>query len=125
MADFEKLITRSSPAVQELASRTRASIRKAVPRAQEKVFFGWRINAFSFDGSMKTMFCAISPLKEYVNIYLGRGTDLKDPAKLLEGAGKKMRHVKVKDAALLKNKALKKLVQDAAKLALPAKKGKK
>jgi hypothetical protein len=34
-------------------------------------------------------------MKTYVNLYLEQGADLDDPDHLLQGTGKKMRHVRI------------------------------
>jgi hypothetical protein len=41
--------------------------------------------------------------------------DLPDPDKLLEGAGKKFRHVKIRNIEDVKRSTLRKLLQDAVK----------
>jgi hypothetical protein len=45
-----------------------------------------------------------------------RGTSLPDPAKLLEGTGKNLRHVKLRTKEDLRKPALKRLIQAAARL---------
>lgn len=45
-----------------------------------------------------------------------RGTSLPDPAKLLEGTGKNLRHVKLRSMEDLGKPTLKKLIQAAARL---------
>ncbi|MGB9436225.1 MAG: hypothetical protein WBQ89_28505, partial [Candidatus Acidiferrum sp.] len=45
-----------------------------------------------------------------------RGTSLPDPAKLLEGTGKHLRHVKLRAIEDLRKPALKKLIRAASRL---------
>jgi hypothetical protein len=45
------------------------------------------------------MICVIMPLKAAVNFGLPRGAELPDPDGLLEGTGKRARHVKVANVA--------------------------
>ena len=115
--DLERMLGQYDAGIRELATQACEFIAKAVPKAGQKVYAGWRTIGFSLDGSMASQFCAVGPQQKYVNIYLMRGTELDDPKALLEGAGKKMRHVKIKEAKDLKNAALKALIKDAAKLA--------
>jgi hypothetical protein len=56
-------------------------------------------------------FAYVNVFKAHVGIGFFLGAELKDPAGLLEGAGKRMRHVKVKPGAALDSKALSALVQ--------------
>jgi hypothetical protein len=115
--DLELMLGHYDAEIRELALQTRDLVARTVPKAKEKVYLGWRNIGFSLDGSMASQFCAIGPQQKYVNIYLMRGTELDDSKSLLEGTGKKMRHVKIKEAKDLKNVALKALIKDAAKLA--------
>ena len=50
-------------------------------------------------------------MKEYVQLFFLRGTELSDPDELLEGTGKKLRHVNLHDAAELKRPALRRLMK--------------
>src|SRR5687768_11550332 len=56
-------------------------------------------------------FAYVNVFKAHVGIGFFLGAELTDPAGLLEGAGKRMRHVKVKPGAALDSKALSALVQ--------------
>lgn len=115
--DLNLMLGQYDAGIRELAMQTCEFIARAIPKAEQKVYAGWRTIGFSLAGTMASQFCAVGPQQKYVNIYLMRGTELDDPKALLEGSGKKMRHVKIKDAKELKNAALKTLIKDAAKLA--------
>jgi hypothetical protein len=58
-------------------------------------------------------FAYVNVFKDHANVGFFLGADLKDPAHLLEGTGKRMRHVKVKPGMPLDSKALGALIQDA------------
>ncbi|MEP7338501.1 MAG: DUF1801 domain-containing protein [Acidobacteriota bacterium] len=113
--DVEQLLGGYDDGVKEIALRTRELISKLVPKADEKVYFGWRNIGFSLDGAMSGQFCSIGPGRKYVNLYFMQGTSLDDPKELLEGTGKNMRHVKIREAGELKNAALKELIKTAAR----------
>ena len=51
-------------------------------------------------------FAYVSVFKAHVNVGFFIGAALKDPARLLEGTGKRMRHVKVRPGEPLNSKAL-------------------
>jgi hypothetical protein len=58
-------------------------------------------------------FAYINVFKAHVSVGFFRGAWLKDPAHLLEGTGKRMRHVKLKPGVALDFKALGTLIQEA------------
>jgi hypothetical protein len=58
-------------------------------------------------------FCYVNTFKSHVNIGFFYGALLEDPAGLLEGSGKRMRHAKLKPAADCDTQSLRKLI-DAA-----------
>ena len=55
----------------------------------------------------------VNSFKSHVNVGFFYGASLKDPAGLLEGSGKRMRHVKLKPGAELNAGALRDLIDDA------------
>ena len=55
----------------------------------------------------------IAPYASHVNLGFYRGAFLNDPAGLLEGKGKRLRHVKVDDAGLARSNGLKRLIRQA------------
>ena len=114
--DVQNFLAGYSPAVCEIALQLRETILKTVPNADEKVYQGWNSIGYSYGGGMKAQFCAIGPLKDRVNLYFNRGAALADPAELLEGTGKNMRHVKVRTTKEAQTKALKSLIKAAAAL---------
>ena len=60
---------------------------------------------------MSEHFCYIAAYKEHVNFGFYRGAGLPDPERLMEGTGKEMRHVKVRDADQVELPSLRRLVQ--------------
>lgn len=113
--DVDQLLGSYDALIKEIALQARDLISKLIPKAEEKVYFGWRIIGFSLNGEMAGQFCSIGPGKKYVNLYFMQGTSLDDPKGLLEGTGKNMRHVKIREVSGLKNTALKELIKTAAR----------
>ncbi len=99
--------------VAELARSLRAQLLRLVPDAEEKLLRPWKTVAY---GRGKK-FCAISPHSAWVNLQFHSGSRLPDPAGLLEGSGKSMRHVKLATPRDLKRKGLAQLIREAAELA--------
>lgn len=58
-------------------------------------------------------FAYVNVFKAHANVGFYLGAALKDPAGLLEGTGKRMRHVKVTPGAPLDSKALSALIQES------------
>lgn len=57
--------------------------------------------------------CAITVNARYVNLMFHKGTELDDPHGLLEGTGKKIRHVKIRSAADLSHPGIRELLAEA------------
>ena len=60
-------------------------------------------------------FAYVAAFREHVNIGFFQGSALKDPARLLEGTGKRMRHVKVRPGEAFDENALGDLITGAYK----------
>ena len=58
-------------------------------------------------------FAYVNAFKDHVNVGFFRGAQLDDPARLLEGTGKYMRHVKLRPDSNIDEKALMKLIECA------------
>ena len=57
----------------------------------------------------------IADASRHVNLMFYDGVELNDPEELLEGTGKRLRHVKVRSPVDARNPALKALVQEAVR----------
>ncbi len=55
----------------------------------------------------------VNAFTQHVNVGFFHGADLEDPARLLEGAGKRMRHVKLRWGEVVNDAALKALIAAA------------
>jgi hypothetical protein len=55
----------------------------------------------------------VNAFTSHVNVGFFYGADLRDPAGLLEGSGKRMRHVKLKPGVPVSSAALSKLINEA------------
>jgi hypothetical protein len=95
----------------EVAQGLRRLVKKLVPGITESVN-AWKIPTFESNGPM----CFFMVGKNHVTFGFLRGTSLSDPAKLLEGTGKNLRHVKLRTTEDVRKPALKKLIQAAARL---------
>ena len=116
MDDFEKLLVENTPEAKALALELRRLIQRLLPKARERVYKGWGVADYGFEASGGRGFLSIGPQKRYVNLYFMDGVDLQDPASLLEGAGKRLRHVIISRSEDLKSRDLHALVRQAAQL---------
>ena len=97
--------------LEAVAKAVRTMTKKAVKGVEEYVN-PWKIPSFDSNGPL----CCFMVGKEHVTFAFMRGAALRDPEKLLEGTGKRVRHVKLRSMADVKRPGVKKLVIQAAML---------
>jgi hypothetical protein len=108
--DFETLLASHGPEVVTTARALRAAIRAAMPETVEQVDFGNRLLAFGKSMAMRDLTFAIIPHTAHVNLQLADGVDLPDPGGLIEGTGKRIRHVKVRSVEAAGSPALRTII---------------
>lgn len=102
-----------SPAVREIVLKTRARILSAFPGALELVDPPSKIIAYGHGRKYAELVCAIAPFASHVNLMFSRGAALPDPDGLLQGSGKRARHVKIATLADLEQPGLQALLAAA------------
>src|SRR5437660_871144 len=85
--------------------------RKAMPRAHEFLYYD-AIN-YSLSDSPLERICYISPAQSHVTLGFLFGAHLDNQHHLLQGIGKRARHIKIRTLKEAKNTALKELVKAA------------
>jgi hypothetical protein len=113
-AEFAALLAGYSKDVQALARAARALILAVLPSAQEQVDPPDRLIAYSLGSRMKDVVFTLMPLKAGVNLGVFGGATLPDPAGLLQGSGKRHRHVRLSALGDVENPALRALLESAA-----------
>jgi hypothetical protein len=108
---IDAYLERKPPELADVAEKLRQLMKKTVAGTKESVN-PWKLPTFESNGPM----CYMSIGKNHVTFGFLRGTSLPDPARLLEGTGKNLRHVKLRTVEDLQRPALKNLIQAAAKL---------
>jgi len=112
--NFNDAIAKSSPKVQQLSNYLRKLIFDVYPKVVEVPWIKQQIIGYGVGPKKMTEhFCYIAPYGEHVNLGFNYGLVLPDPDHLLEGSGKKFRHVKIQDLKDIEQSALKKLLQTA------------
>ena len=120
MADeFNALVKQFSPPLQQLARSVRRFVRAEMPGAVEQVKSGWHAVWYGASSKMSDIVVVIHLEDRYVNIEFAQGTALHDPAKLLEGTGRNMRHVKIRGEKDLARPEFLALVRSAIALGPP------
>ncbi|MBS0361997.1 MAG: DUF1801 domain-containing protein [Proteobacteria bacterium] len=94
--------------MRELARPWFAAMRAAGPDTRELIHDGWPTACVE-----DAAYAYVSAHAAYVNLGFYFGAELPDPAGLLEGAGKRMRHVKVRWGKPLDEAALNALIAAA------------
>lgn len=109
--EIQSFLSSYPPHVQEIALTLRSLVLSAAPDALEQVDLPAKMLAYSFKNTYKDMICVIMPLKNAVNLGFPRGATLPDPLGLLQGTGKRARHVKIASLDEIDTQALLALLQ--------------
>ena len=110
-AAIDAYVEKKNPGLKPVADAVRALIRKTVPKSREAIN-PWGIPTFEWNGTL----CYLMVGKNHVTFGFPRGTSLRDPTKLLQGTGKNLRHVKLREISDVHDANLKQLVLQAKKL---------
>ena len=104
-------VQRKNPAMMEITMALRVLIKKTVPKSRE-LLNPWGLPTYEWRGAIGYIMVG----KKHVTFGFARGSELPDPAKLLEGSGKNLRHVKIRDKAQLVDANLRDLILSAVNL---------
>src|SRR6185437_7162356 len=109
----DELFLTTFPAVRAILAALRRMVRDTLPDATD-IFYhgalGYGRTASGFDRILYVM-----PQNGYANLGFFYGVDVPDPTDLLEGAGKRMRHIKIRSVLAAQNPALVSMVWAAWK----------
>ena len=98
------------PALKPIALKARELIFDVMHEAVEQVKPGWSVIWYGPGARMKDTTIVIQPQRAWVNLGLAGGATLRDPAELLEGTGKGIRHVKLRTPEEVDNPAVRALL---------------
>jgi hypothetical protein len=109
---FNDILHESTPDIQALAWKARDLILDAAPHSIEAIIVKDRVAAYGVGQmSMKEQFVYIALPQKWVRIGFYYGSDIPDPEGLLEGEGKRFRHVKIQSEDDLQHPALRELIR--------------
>jgi predicted GNAT family acetyltransferase len=119
---FTEIVSRQSPEVQDLAYRTRSLVYQIFPTVVEVPWVHQGTIGYGVGPKkMSEHFSWISAHTNHVTLGFFYGSELPDPASLLEGTGKLLRHVKIRKPENLENPALHDLLRFATTYRMPVK----
>jgi hypothetical protein len=95
-ADIDRLVSEQPPGIQAIERALRARIQMELPRVVERVDFGNKLIAFGRSARMRGQLFSLIAHASWVNLQLSDGVELPDPEGLIEGTGKRIRHVKIR-----------------------------
>ncbi len=117
-ADLATLLEPQSPQIRDIFGALRALAREVMPDAQEQVDLPDRVLAWGFGppGGVRMSGFAVGliPHAAHVNVQLADGALLPDPAGIVEGTGKRIRHVKCRSLDDVARPALRALLAEQA-----------
>jgi hypothetical protein len=100
-----------SASTREITLGLREVVRGIMPEAHEFIYH--HALTYATSESSNDRFCYVAPFTSHVNLGFMFGKDLEDPARLLEGEGKRLRHVKVRDQEAVRNPEFRRFLQAA------------
>jgi hypothetical protein len=115
---WDDLLASQSPAVQDAARALEAMICDELSDVVVEFDPGNALLAFGRSMKMRDLLFALIPHAAWVNLQLAAGALLPNPDGLIEGTGKRIRHVKVRSAAAAADPKVRSIVR--AQIALGA-----
>ena len=110
-AAVDAYVQKQNPKLKPVADAVRALVRKAAPLSCENIN-PWGVPTFESNGP----FCYLMIGKNHITFGFPRGATLLDSAGLLEGTGKNLRHVKLREVSDVHDANLRQLIVEASAL---------
>jgi hypothetical protein len=108
---WDAVLAEHDRAVADAARAVQGLLGELVPEAVVEFDPGDGLLAIGRTAKMRDLLFAIIPHRAYVNLQLADGVDLPDPTGIIEGTGKRIRHVKVRSADEAGSPALRAIVR--------------
>jgi hypothetical protein len=109
---IEEYLEKYNPEMSVFALKLRNIILEMFPDMNENI--KWNNLVYEKNGYV----CAILIHKNHVNLEFWRGTEIQDPKNLLEGTGKKMRHIKIESESQINKEYIKKFIEESIEINL-------
>ncbi len=114
--ELEDFLATFAPDVRNLALALRDLVFEVEQTAIEQIDVPAHLLAYGYAKTYTHLMCVIILYKEYVNLGFPRGVDLPDSEGLLEGTGKRARHVKIYDLSQVDTPEIAALVQASVEI---------
>jgi hypothetical protein len=108
-------LSKYDPAIAKVATAAIARLRKYVPGAVELVYDNYNALVMGFGPTehASEAIVSIALYPRWVTLFFLQGARLADPARLLKGAGSRVRHIVLSDVAVLDEPAVRTLIRQA------------
>src|SRR5437868_12877735 len=117
---FEDAVAKAGDTARELAYQLRKLVAEILPKVVEVPWPKMRMASYGVGPKKKSEhFCYIAAQKNDVNVGFYYGAELPDPEELLQGAGKLLRHVKIRESKAIRSRALRRLLEVASTHRMP------
>ena len=111
---FDDLLIGCGPEIQAITKALKSAITARHSDLLEIVWPRMKIASYGIGPKkMSEHHVYIAPQKNHVNLGFYHGVALKDPSGLLEGAGKRLRHIKIKSISEAMTKEIASLIEGA------------
>jgi hypothetical protein len=118
VSDFDALLERHSPDVRAIFLALRDLVRDVMPDTTEQLDLPDHLVAFGFGPAggtrLRDLAVALIPHTGHVNVQLADGALLDDPTGIVEGTGKRIRHVKCRSLDAVARPDLRSLLGEQA-----------
>ena len=108
-------LSKYSPEVVNLSLALRTSLLQQLPEITEQLDLPAKMVAYCYGQKYAEMVCVIIPSKKGLKLAFYKGTELPDPAGMLEGTGKISRYVQIKSKEQIDSPQLNDLIAAALK----------
>ena len=115
MTTAEGILSKYDEGVSKLGFQLREFLLRELKQVIEYPDGPANIIGYGYGPGYKQLLCTIIPSRKLIKLGFYKGSELPDPKKLLTGSGKVHRYVEIKSENVVKDPAIKKLVEEALK----------
>jgi hypothetical protein len=108
---WDEVLARHTPDVQAAAHAMLGVLLEELPDAVVRFDRGNGLLAVGTGSGMRDLLFALIPHAGWLNLQLAHGADLPNPEGLIEGTGKRIRHIKIRSAEAAASPAVRAAVQ--------------
>lgn len=102
------------PDLHAIVQAVRSVVRSVAPKVSERVMYGGILF------SAPEQFCGVFAYSAHVTMEFGKGAEMENPHRALEGSGKFRRHIKLQTLADIESKHLQDYIAQALRLSVAA-----